>query len=89
MTKDELRATVLRVLGEIAPETELDRIKPAVSFRDQLDLDSMDFLNFVIGLHETLGVDIPESDYPKFASLEGCVEHLASLDGPPNKETAR
>jgi acyl carrier protein len=89
MTKDELRATVLRVLGEIAPEAELDRIKPAVSFRDQLDLDSMDFLNFVIGLHQTLGVDIPESDYPKFASLEGCIEHLASLDGSPNKETAR
>jgi acyl carrier protein len=89
MTKDELRATVLRVLGEIAPEAELDRIKPAVSFRDQLDLDSMDFLNFVIGLHQTLGVDIPESDYPKFASLEDCVEHLASLDGSPNKETAR
>ena len=89
MTKDELRATVLRVLGEIAPEADLGRVKPAVSFRDQLDLDSMDFLNFVIGLHQTLGVDIPESDYPKFASLEGCVEHLASLDGSPNKETAR
>ena len=89
MTKDELRATVLRVLGEIAPEADLDRIKPAVSFRDQLDLDSMDFLNFVIGLHQALGVDIPESDYPKLVSLEGCVEHLVPLDGSPNKETAR
>jgi acyl carrier protein len=49
----------------------------------------MDFLNFVIGLHQALGVEIPESDYPKFATLEGCVEHLASLDASPNKETAR
>jgi acyl carrier protein len=89
-SRDEIRATVLRVLGEIAPEADLDRITPAVSFRDQLDLDSMDVLNFVIGLHQALGVDIPESDYPKLATLEGCVEHLASLAGtPPNKESVR
>lgn len=48
MTKDEIRASVLRVLGEIAPEADLTRLKPDVSFRDQLDIDSMDFLNFVI-----------------------------------------
>jgi acyl carrier protein len=88
--RDEIRATVLRVLGDIAPEADLERITPEVSFRDQLDLDSMDALNFVIGLHHALGVDIPESDYPKLATLEGCVEHLASLTGiPPNKERAR
>lgn len=48
MTKEEIRASVLRVLGEIAPEADLTRLKPDVSFRDQLDIDSMDFLNFVI-----------------------------------------
>jgi acyl carrier protein len=85
-SRDEIRATVLRVLGDIAPEADLERITPAVSFRDQLDLDSMDVLNFVIGLHNALGVDIPESDYPKVASLEGCVDHLASLIDTPNKE---
>jgi acyl carrier protein len=79
MTKDELRATVLRVLGEVAPEADLGRIEPAVSFRDRLDLDSMDCLNFMIGLHQALGVDIPESDYPKLATLQGSVEHLSSL----------
>jgi acyl carrier protein len=89
-SRDEIRATVLRALGEIAPEADLEQIRPAVSFRDQLDLDSMDVLNFVIGLHHALGVDIPESDYPKLATLEGCVEHLASLVGtPPNKESVR
>ena len=83
--RDEIRTVVLRVLGEIAPEADLARIKPDVSFRDQLDLDSMDLLNFLIGLHETLRVDIPEADYPKLATLDGCVEHLASLRAGPGK----
>ncbi len=76
MTRDEIRATVLRALGEIAPEADLASLAPDVEFREQLDLDSMDFLNFVVGLHAALGVDIPESDYPKLATLDGCVEYL-------------
>ena len=79
MTRDEIKSTVLRVLGEIAPEADLAAIKPDVSFRDQLDVDSMDFLNFVIGLHEALRVEIPEADYPKLITLNGCVEYLAAL----------
>jgi acyl carrier protein len=74
---DQVKDTVLRLLGEIAPEADLAGLKPDLSFRDQLDLDSMDFLNFVISLHKTFGVDIPESDYPKYATLKGCVEHLS------------
>ncbi|HEX5550164.1 MAG TPA: acyl carrier protein [Nitrospira sp.] len=74
---DQVKDTVLRLLGEIAPEADLAGLKPDLSFRDQLDLDSMDFLNFVINLHKTFGVDIPESDYPKYATLKGCVEHLS------------
>ena len=76
MTRDELSATVLRVLGEIAPEADLASLRPDVGFRDQLDLDSMDVLNFVVGLHAALGVEIPESDYPKLATLDGCIEYL-------------
>ncbi len=78
MTDGELRETVLRVLGEIAPEADPTTLKPDVSFRDQLDIDSMDFLNFAIALHEELGVEIPEADYPKLATLDGCVEYLAA-----------
>lgn len=78
MTSDEIRATVLRILGEIAPEADLTRLKPEISFRDQLDIDSMDFLNFVIGLDEELDVRIPESDYPKLSNLDTCVELLSS-----------
>ncbi len=78
MTRDEIRATVLRILGEIAPEADLTRLQPDVSFRDQLDIDSMDFLNFVIALDEELDVRISESDYPKLSNLDACVELLSS-----------
>ena len=49
-----------------------------MSFRDQLDIDSMDFLNFVIALHEKLHLEIPETDYPKLTTLNGCMEHLTT-----------
>ena len=78
MTGDEVRATVLRVLGEIAPEADLAALHADVGFRDQLDLDSMDLLNFVVGLHTALGVEIPEADYPKLSTLEACVDYLTA-----------
>lgn len=76
MTRDEIKNTVLRILGGIAPEADLTLIKPQVIFREQLDIDSMDFLNFAIGLSKELGVEVPEADYPKVASLDGCVEYV-------------
>jgi acyl carrier protein len=76
MRAQELRAAVLRVLGEIAPEADLASLEPDVAFREQLDLDSMDILNFVVGLHAALGVEIPEADYPKLATLDACVGYL-------------
>jgi acyl carrier protein len=75
---DDLGTVVLRVLGEVAPEADLTSLRPDLAFRDQLDLDSMDVLNFVVGLHAALGVEIPEADYPKLATLDACVEYLAS-----------
>jgi acyl carrier protein len=62
MTKDQVKETVLRVLGQIAPEADLSQIKPDLRIRDQLDIDSMDLLNWVIGLHKELNVEIPEAD---------------------------
>lgn len=76
MTRDEIRATVLRVLGNIAPEADLSSVKGDVPLRDQLDLDSMDLLNVAVGLHAALGIEIPEADYPKVATLDGCVAYL-------------
>lgn len=77
MTKDQVKEVVLRVLGRIAPEADLSQIKTNLRIRDQLDIDSMDLLNFVIGLHKELGVDIPETDYPKLVTLDSCIEYLA------------
>ena len=76
MTNEEIKTTVLRMLGEIAPETDLAAIKLDVDFREQLDLDSMDLLNFVIAVDQELGVDIPESDYPRVGSLGAFVAYL-------------
>jgi acyl carrier protein len=76
--RDDLRATVLRTLGDIAPEADLAALKPDLPFREQLDLDSMDLLNVVVALHAALGVEIPEADYPRLATLDACVEYLAA-----------
>lgn len=78
MTDNEIKALVLRVLGDLAPEAELEQIDPAVELREQFDLDSMDILNLMIGIHEATGVDIPEADYPQMASLNGSITYLRS-----------
>jgi acyl carrier protein len=78
MTDAEIRAAVLRALHQIAPEVDPGSIDPTASLRDQVDLDSMDFFNFVVGLSEELGVDVPEADYPRLSTLDGCVGYLAA-----------
>lgn len=74
----EMRSLVLRLLGEIAPEADTASLQPDVSFRDQLDLDSMDFLNFVVALHKEFHIEIPEADYPKYMTLNGCLAQLTA-----------
>lgn len=81
MTERELQDVVLRVLRKIAPEADPSRIDARKPLRDQLDLDSMDFLNFLIGLHEALHVDIPETDYPRLTSLQAITEYLGPKTG--------
>lgn len=76
MTETELRERLLAILGGIAPEARELAIDPEQSFRDQLDIDSMDFLNFVTAVHKQLGVPIPELDYPRLASLNGAVHYV-------------
>jgi len=79
---EDVRAAMLRILGDIAPEADLASLRPDVDLRDQLDLDSMDVLNFVVGLHEALGVEIPEADYSHFATLDGGVAYLTARRSP-------
>jgi len=76
MTDEQIRQAVLQALQDIAPEAEPDSLDPALNLRDQLDIDSMDFLNFVIAVHEALQVEIPETDYPRLSSLDGCLAYL-------------
>lgn len=78
MNTDEIKATVLRSLARIAPEADLDALDPTVEFRDQLDIDSFDFLTFIIALHEATGVDIPEADYQQLATLDDAISYLAA-----------
>lgn len=81
MTDDEIRVRVTKTLSGIVPELEPGTLKPSVSLRDQLDIDSMDFLNFLIALHEEFGVDVPETDAPKLSTIDACVDYLAQAMG--------
>jgi acyl carrier protein len=76
MSKDEVRTAVLAALARIAPEMDPRTLRPDVPVREQIDLDSMDFLNFLVEIHRALGVDVPETDYHEFTTLDGCVEYL-------------
>ena len=78
LTAEQVRAAVLASLARIAPEMDPDAIEPDVSFRDQLDIDSMDFLNFVIAMNQDLGVEIPEADYAKLNTLDNCIACLTA-----------
>jgi len=76
MTQNDIRAEVLTVLTTIAPEVEVEDVRDDVLLRDQVDLDSMDWLNFLIGIHNRLHVDIPESDYASLRTLNDVVHYV-------------
>ena len=78
MTEPEIRAVVQEELSNIAPEIDLSTVNPTADLREALDIDSMDFLNFVTAIHHRLGVDVPELDYPKLITLDGAVKYLES-----------
>ena len=76
MTNGEIRNIVLAVLKGIAPEIEEGELLPDRPLRDQVDLDSMDWLNFLVARHERLAVDIPEADYRKLTTLDTLIDYL-------------
>ena len=78
MTEAEIKQVVHDALSNVAPEIDLNAIDPAKEWRDQIDIDSVDFLNFVIGLHKELGVEIPDADVAKLVTLNGCVTYLSA-----------
>jgi acyl carrier protein len=78
MDPAQARTTIAQVLATIAPEVDLEALDARAPLRDQVDLDSMDFLNLIVGLHERLQIDIPESDYARLVSLDDLVAYLAA-----------
>ena len=78
MTPNEMRPLLVVELKKIAPEVEEGELKPAKLLRDQVDLDSMDWLNFLVALHERFKVDIPEADYKRLATLDEIATYLSA-----------
>lgn len=76
MTKDECKKLVLDIIADIAPDEDLSNIKHDVRLRDQLQLDSMDFLDIVMELRKRHGIEVPEADYMKLANLDSSAEYL-------------
>jgi acyl carrier protein len=74
---DDARDLLARLLRTIAPEVDLTGADPQASMQDELDLDSMDFLNLVTALHNETGIDVPERDYPRLSTVNGFVAYVA------------
>lgn len=79
MTATEIRDAVRNILSDIASDEDLSGLKDEVAFREQLDLDSMDFLDIVMELRKRYRIQIPEADYPRLASMQSTVEYLGPL----------
>lgn len=76
MTKEEIKQIVIDIIKTIAPDEDLSSVKDDVALRDQVELDSMDFLDIVMELRKKYNIEVPEVDYPKLASLQSCADYL-------------
>ena len=76
MDKEQVKQTVLDIIADIAPDEDLSDVKPDVRLRDQLDLDSMDFLDIVMELRKQHGIEVPEADYRQLESLDSSADYL-------------
>lgn len=77
MTHEEVKKIVLNIISVVAPDADLSSLKDDVRLRDQLDMDSMDFLDIVMELRKRYKLEVPKEDYPRLASLDSCAEYLA------------
>ncbi|MFJ1566467.1 acyl carrier protein [Streptomyces erythrochromogenes] len=78
MNRDEARVLIKDVLTDVVPGADAASLSPHGSFRDDLEMDSLDFLNFIEALCERTGLALPESDYPALNTLDGCADYVAS-----------
>jgi acyl carrier protein len=77
MTESQLQETIFTIIQQIAPEADLSTLSPDADMRDALSIDSFDHLNILIGLHEALGVEIPESEAGQLTTLSAMIQYLA------------
>ena len=78
MTTDEAKRVIFEVLTGIAPEVDPASVDHGIDLTEQLDLDSMDYLNWMLGINEATGVDIPQRDVSKFLTIEGAAGYLVA-----------
>ena len=78
MTEVDIRKVLHEELNKIAPEIDMSAVDPTADLREALDIDSMDFLNFITAIHNRLGIDIPEIDYPKLVTLDKASAYIES-----------
>ncbi len=78
MNEDEIRTVLQEELRNIAPEMDIEKLDATADLREALDIDSIDFLNFVTALHKRLGIDVPELDYPRLFTLSGAVSYFTT-----------
>jgi acyl carrier protein len=76
MTRDEIKNVILEIIQDIDEEASFNSLKHDLPLRDQLDLDSMDFLDIVMELRKRYKLQVPEGDYPELATLDSCVNYL-------------
>ncbi|MCK4698510.1 MAG: acyl carrier protein [Dehalococcoidia bacterium] len=79
MKAEEIRATILEVMHEIVPDEDLSNLKGDVRIRDQIEMDSMDFLDIIMELRKRYGIIVPEDDYMELSTLDGSVAYLEPL----------
>ena len=78
--KQKAHDVIVTLLSQLAPEADLDALDPNADLREALDIDSYDYLNFIVGISDQLGIDVPESDYAKLDTLSGCESYLESKE---------
>jgi len=76
MTKEEIRKVILDIIKELVPDEDLSNLDDTKRIRDQIELDSMDFLDIIMELRKRYGIQVKEEDYPQFATIEGSINYL-------------
>ncbi len=79
MTGEEVRRAIVDILADIAPDEDVSSISDDVKLRDQMDLDSMDFLDIVMELRKRFNIEVPEKDYEQLATMTSCITYLQPL----------